>query len=569
MLCDLWRWAGEWRGGAARPLVSAGIAIVVGATALYALAYVVGVYGQPLTSVRAGEWVRENVPRGSVILKEHWEEGLPRLGGYDIRELEMYNPDGAGKTRHIAERLAGADYLVLYSNRLYGTISRLPERYPHSAAYYELLFAGQLGYEIRLVETAYPNLLGVGLVDDTFGRAGLPEPPASREQADFPLALRLGYADESFTVYDHPKVLVLENVGRLDASQIEEMLKSVRKLLVGAPPAASVVQPGSDADDFPALMLSPEDAATQQAGRHLARDRRRRQLGQPLPCAGVAHRGRGVVAARVARSAAAVPSPARPGLLAGQGAWRCWRRAWWCGCWPACAGCPSRRRSIAVGAVVLAGVSMVALVLRGGEIRAFVRERWRLIVDMRGVVPGRLPRVRGAADGQPGPVAPVPGRRKAHGLRVPERGGAFDVHAALRPLVRRWLPELLLLGAVLGRHADKGNGNPAGGRLQPRGADILRTRGGRRVLRGLQPRRKLSAHRSHPRQRRWHPSSRAPVRQGDRGRRPLRRGRGAARRAVRVRAGQPRRRGAARWRRAALARVRRATSASTTGGARA
>ena len=200
MLRDLWRRAGEWHGGAARPLVAAGIALVVGATALYALAYVVGVYGQPLTSVRAGEWVRENAPRGAVILKEHWEEGLPRLRGYDIRELEMYDPDGARKRRHVAERLAGADYLVLYSNRLYGTISRLPERYPLSRAYYEMLFAGQLGYEIRLVETAYPNLLGVGLVDDTFGRAGLPEPAASREQADFPVTLRLGYADESFTV---------------------------------------------------------------------------------------------------------------------------------------------------------------------------------------------------------------------------------------------------------------------------------------------------------------------------------------------------------------------------------
>ena len=378
MLCDLWRRASEWRGGAARPLVTAGIAIVVGATALYALAYVVGVYGQPLTSVRAGEWVRDNVPRGAVILKEHWEEGLPRLGRYDIRELEMYNPDGAGKTRHIAERLAGADYMVLYSNRLYGTISRLPERYPVSRAYYELLFAGQLGYEIRLVETSYPNLLGVGLVDDTFGRARLPEPAASRDQADFPITLRLGYADESFTVYDHPKVFVLENVGRLDASQIEAMLESVRKPLVGAPPVASVVQPGSDAD-VPALMLSPEDAATQQQGgtwREIV-DADGWTNRFPVLAWLILVEGLSLLALPAALLLFR-PLPDRGYLLVKALAllalclvvWLLASLRWM----------PFSQGSIAVGALVLAGLSMVALAQRSGEIRAFVRERWRLIV---------------------------------------------------------------------------------------------------------------------------------------------------------------------------------------------
>ena len=376
MLCDLWRRAGEWRGGGARPLATAAIAMVVGATALYALAYVAGVYGQPLTSVRAGEWVRENAPRGAVILKEHWEEGLPRLGGYDIRELEMYDPDGARKARHIAERLAGADYLVLYSNRLYGTVSRLPERYPISSEYYRLLFSGQLGYEIRLVETSYPSLLGVGLVDDTFGWAGLPEPVESRERADFPVTLRLGYADESFTVYDHPKVFVLQNVGRFDAARISALFDG---LPAPAPPPAIGAQVDGGLDDVPGLVLSPKDAATQQAGGAW------REI---IDIDGWANRAPVLAWLIVVEGLSLLALPAalllfRPLpdrgyllvkalalLMACLVVWLLASLRWM----------PFSQGSIAVGALALAVVSFAALALRGGEIRAFVRERWRLIV---------------------------------------------------------------------------------------------------------------------------------------------------------------------------------------------
>ena len=378
MLIDLWRRAGEWRGGVARPWASAAIAVVVGATALYSLAYVVGVYGQPLTSVRAGEWVRENVPRGAVILKEHWEEGLPRLRGYDVRELEMYNPDGARKQSHVAERLAQADYLVLYSNRLYGTISRLPERYPQSRAYYQLLFAGQLGYEVRLVEASYPNLLGVGLVDDTFGRADLPEPAASREQANFPLTLRLGYADESFTVYDHPKLFVLENVGRLNASEIGEMLERVRKPLDGPPPVVGGTQSDRSDDDVPALMLSPEDAAAQQAGGTWREIVDADSWANRVPVLAwlVVIEGLSMLALPAALLLFR-PLPDRGYLLVKALAllaaclvvWLLASLRWM----------PFSQGSIGVAALALAVVSFAALALRGNEIRAFVRERWRLI----------------------------------------------------------------------------------------------------------------------------------------------------------------------------------------------
>ena len=147
---------------------------MVGATAFYALAYVNGVYGSVHTGVRASEWLNRVAPYGAFVLKEHWEESLPNLrSDFEFFDLPMYEDDRAGKTAVVADALADADYLVFFSNRLYGTIPRLPERYPVSTEYYRLLFSEQLGYTLADVQTSYPTLFGIGFVDDTLGRPAL------------------------------------------------------------------------------------------------------------------------------------------------------------------------------------------------------------------------------------------------------------------------------------------------------------------------------------------------------------------------------------------------------------
>ena len=103
---------------------------------------------------------------------EHWEEGIPDLGQYEVPRLPVYETDTPHKLDGLAADLARADYILFYSNRLYGTITRLPERYPVTSAYYRLLFGGELGYQLANVETAYPNLAGVTLVDGHLRKAG-------------------------------------------------------------------------------------------------------------------------------------------------------------------------------------------------------------------------------------------------------------------------------------------------------------------------------------------------------------------------------------------------------------
>ncbi len=103
-----------------------------------------------------------------------------------------------------------------------------------------------------------------------------------------------------------------------------------------------------------------------------------------------------------------------------------------------------------------------------------------------GPLPHRVPGIRARARRKPGPVAPLPGRREAHGLRLPERRPPIHHHAAAGPVVCWRRPELLLLRAVHGGDDHSSNGHSVGCGLQPGCAALLRAHCSRGVLPGLQ-----------------------------------------------------------------------------------
>jgi hypothetical protein len=95
--------------------------------------------------------------RGSYLINEtSWDLGLPfRVDGrdgfggyYEGLNLELYwsdsqDKDGDGlsdKYERIRDMLSRADYLIISTNRQYGTISRVPSRYPLTTAFYRALF---------------------------------------------------------------------------------------------------------------------------------------------------------------------------------------------------------------------------------------------------------------------------------------------------------------------------------------------------------------------------------------------------------------------------------------------
>ncbi|HID86799.1 MAG TPA: hypothetical protein EYP55_05395, partial [Anaerolineae bacterium] len=222
-------------------LVSGGLAVfVLVATFLWAFAFT-RIYTRPHSRIQASRWIYAHIPAGATLAFEHWDDPLPLgvdgksfEGTYKSVEMKLYDDDNEEKRRQLIEWLDRADTIILSSNRLYGSIPRLPMRYPLTTEYYRLLFAGQLGFRLEKVVTSYPNLGPLRFNDDS--------------------------ADEAFTVYDHPKVLIFQKTEDFSRARVEELLGrvSLDNVLRLTPKQAMAAPTG--------LMLSPEEWEAQQRG---------------------------------------------------------------------------------------------------------------------------------------------------------------------------------------------------------------------------------------------------------------------------------------------------------------
>ena len=215
-----------WDSGRMHRLI-APVALV--ATAVWALAFA-QIYARPHTRVAASRWIYQNAdPFAHTIANEtDWDDALPlvldnhpfpadRLG----LKLDLYAPDNAGKLEHILSVLDRADLIVVSSNRQWGSITRLPERYPLTCAYYRHLlgcpddreiascyrcavpgtFRGRLGFELAAVFESNPALGPWRIGDQS--------------------------AEEAFTVYDHPKVLLFRKQPGYDPRAARDLLSRV------------------------------------------------------------------------------------------------------------------------------------------------------------------------------------------------------------------------------------------------------------------------------------------------------------------------------------------------------
>ena len=354
----------------ARIAIAAAAAVVLVGTGFYAVSYT-AVYRDDHPGVQLSRWLNDNAPPGSVVLMEHWEEGLPDVGRFEFRRLPLYEADSVDKLRALSKDLSEASYLVFYSNRLYGTIPRLPERYPVTSEYYRLLFDGGLGYELAEAMSSYPRLAGVSFVDDAFARTDLATPAALESARSATVTLDLGWADESFSVYDHPLGLVFANVGRLDAEAIEQAI------------ATSVAPEASDrglVDRRPlGLLLSPEEARDQRKGGTWTDIVRAGSWTNAVPTLAWLLMVEGV-ALLMLPTAILLFRPlsdrgylfAKPlGILAvSLVAWLLASLRWM----------PFTRGSVGVALLLVALVSVAVLAARHREIVAAVRERWRIFL---------------------------------------------------------------------------------------------------------------------------------------------------------------------------------------------
>ena len=230
LLVAAWDWA--VRRGPRWPALLL-IGAVVGGTILYALAFS-AIYRQPHTRVQASNWIYANIPAGTTLAVEHWDDGLPlnfeglANSQYKSVSLTNYDEDTPEKLDQLVADLDQAEYIILSSNRLYGSIPRLPLRYPVMVRYYDALLGEKLGFTKVAEFTSYPQLFGLALPDQA--------------------------AEEAFTVYDHPKVTILRKTADFDAAQVRELLGSGidwNAIIKTMPKAATKAPTG--------LMFSPAD----------------------------------------------------------------------------------------------------------------------------------------------------------------------------------------------------------------------------------------------------------------------------------------------------------------------
>lgn len=164
------------------------------------------IHRAPHSRIQASEWLMEHLPPHAKVTYEIWDDPLPlRLPGREAAHarktftgLPLSDPETPEKWQGILEALDRADAVVLSSNRLSAAIPRLPLRYPVATRYYELLFSGELGLE-PVARFHNPPALG-------------------------PFRLNTLRAEEAFTVYDNPEVLIFRKTGQWDRALAEARL---------------------------------------------------------------------------------------------------------------------------------------------------------------------------------------------------------------------------------------------------------------------------------------------------------------------------------------------------------
>jgi len=187
-------------------------AIALAGTALWGLAFC-AIYLRPHTRVAASRWIYANASPPARFANESWDDGLPfSFPGYDSGAyagptLELWGPDDRQKVETTVKTLEQADWIAVTSNRVYANITRLPTVFPMTTAYYRALFDGRLGFERAAEFTSYPSLGPLKFVDDR--------------------------AEEQFTVYDHPRVLLFRKTREFSADRVRKTLLAA---MPGIPP---------------------------------------------------------------------------------------------------------------------------------------------------------------------------------------------------------------------------------------------------------------------------------------------------------------------------------------------
>jgi YYY domain-containing protein len=135
--------------------------------------------------------------------------------------FEMYWDDNEDKRQRFIDNLDQADYLFITSNRQWGTTVRVPERYPLTSSYYRNLIGCPEDKEIIwCYSVAEPGMMN-GSLGFELHKVFQSDPSIG------PFKFNTQFAEEAFTVYDHPKVLIFKKTENYDSDQVRKIFASV------------------------------------------------------------------------------------------------------------------------------------------------------------------------------------------------------------------------------------------------------------------------------------------------------------------------------------------------------
>lgn len=185
--------------------------------------FFINIYLFPHSRYLSSEWICQNISSNSILSSELWDDSLPLntpscLNYYSHQELSLYDVESDQKWQKINQQLNQTDYLILSSNRLWGSITKNNQRYPLTTSFYQDLFESKTNFKLIKNFYSYPGIYLPFLKKCILiGFSNYPYQATPNKlfridnTCNYPgIYFRDDLVEESFTVYDHPQVLIFQ-----------------------------------------------------------------------------------------------------------------------------------------------------------------------------------------------------------------------------------------------------------------------------------------------------------------------------------------------------------------------
>lgn len=174
------------------------LALMVGVATITAIAGLLqaAIYQAPDPRIAAWEWLAPQIGDKQIIIEPN-EVGPGYWAARSSKPLAVVpvlDPSSPAKVAAMADVLQRGDFMLIASRRHHGVLPGLRERFPEMCGYYQALWAGELGYNVIARFQRRPDMTAL-----------------------FPPEL---WAEETFTVFDSPQVLVLRKDRALSSADL-------------------------------------------------------------------------------------------------------------------------------------------------------------------------------------------------------------------------------------------------------------------------------------------------------------------------------------------------------------